>query len=76
MESGSYQVECIDEGMMPDEIEVCLRPVIRAVAKADPDEAKLWCGKMMAADRVGFICDQELARVAIDVKSSPSYNAS
>jgi hypothetical protein len=63
MESGSYQVECSDEGMMTDEIEACLKPVIRAVAMEDPAEAKLWAGKMMAADRVGFICDKELAEL-------------
>ncbi len=31
MKDGSYQVECSDEGLMTDEIEDCLRPVIRAV---------------------------------------------
>lgn len=63
MKDGSYQVECSDEGMMTDDISQCLRPVIRAVKATGGDEAVKWAGAMQAADRVGFICDKELAQL-------------
>lgn len=61
MKDGSYQVECSDEGLMTDEIGQCLKPVIRAVKAAGGDAAIKWAGDMQTADRVGFICDKELA---------------
>lgn len=61
MKDGSYQVECSDEGMMSDDICECLKPVIQAVKAAGGVEAAKWAGEMQEADRVGFICDQELA---------------
>ena len=64
MKRGSYQVECSDEGMMSDEIEACLKPVIHAVKAGDASAAKSWATKMIAADRVGFICDKELGVLA------------
>lgn len=63
MKDGSYQVECSDEGLMTDEISQCLKPVIRAVKAAGSDEAFKWAGDMQTADRTGFICDQELAKL-------------
>lgn len=63
MKDGSYQVECSDEGLMTDEISECLQPVIRAVEAAGGDEAAKWAADMQAADRVGFICDKELAEL-------------
>jgi len=48
---------------MTDEISQCLKPVIRAVKVAGGDEAARWAGDMLAADRVGFICDEELAEL-------------
>ena len=63
MKDGSYQVECSDEGLMTDDISECLRPVIRAVKAAGGDQAAKWASKMLSADRVGFICDQELAEL-------------
>jgi hypothetical protein len=63
MKSGSYQVECSDEGLMTDNISECLKPVIRAVKAAGSDEAVKWAGDMQAADRVRFICDKELAQL-------------
>jgi hypothetical protein len=61
MKDGSYQVECSDEGLMSDDISECLRPVIQAVKKAGGNEAAAWASEMQLADRVGFICDRELA---------------
>ncbi|MCI0361357.1 MAG: hypothetical protein L0211_22980 [Planctomycetaceae bacterium] len=61
MKDGSYQVEFSDEGLMAYEIGHCLEPVIRAVKAAGGVEAVRWARAMQAADRVGFICDKELA---------------
>jgi hypothetical protein len=63
MKKGSYQVECSDEGLMTDEINECLKPVIRAVKAAGGDDAVKWAGEMQKADRVGAICDKELAEL-------------
>ena len=63
MKAGGYQVESSDEGLMTDEISDCLRPVIRAVNADRGDEAAKWAFEMQIADRVGFICDDELAEL-------------
>jgi hypothetical protein len=62
MRRGSYQVEMSDEGLMTEEIEDCLRPVIEAVAKCDlpGDEVIAWCSTMLDTDRVGFIARKSL----------------
>ena len=51
-----------DEGLMTGDIEDCLRVVIESVKSADlpAKTIKTWTQKMQQADRVGFICDQEL----------------
>lgn len=61
MKDGSHQVACSDEGLMTDDVRQCLKPVIRAVKAAGGDEAVKWARDMQTADRVGFICDKELA---------------
>jgi hypothetical protein len=48
---------------MTDDISDCLKPVIRAVKAAGGDEAIKWASDMQIADRVGFICDKELAEL-------------
>ena len=63
MKGGSYQVECSDEGLMTDDICQCLKPVIQAVKAVGGGEAAKWAGDMQTADRVGFICDKELAQL-------------
>jgi hypothetical protein len=63
MKYGSYQVECSDEGLMTDDICQCLKPVIQAVKAAGGGGAAKWAGDMKKADRVGFICDKELAEL-------------
>jgi len=62
MRRGSYQVEMSDEGMMTEDIEDCLRPVIKGLKKSDLPAKKVvdWRKAMKKEDRVGFICDQEL----------------
>ncbi len=63
MKDGSYQVESSDEGLMTDDIEDCLRPVIQAVKAAGGADVDQWANKMRRADRVGFICEHELAEL-------------
>lgn len=64
MKDGSRQVECSDEGMMTDDIEACLKPVIRAVKTKQAGGVSEWAIEMLMADRVGFICENELKRLA------------
>lgn len=64
MKDASYQVECSDEGLMREEIEDCLKPVIRAVRSEGCDAARKWAFAMLLEDRVGFICERELKRMA------------
>jgi hypothetical protein len=63
MDQGSHQVEMSDEGLMTENIEGCLKVVIQALKKCDlpPDELLAWCQAMLKNDRVGCICDRELA---------------
>ena len=63
MKKGSYQVESSDEGLMTEEIKDCIQVVINALKKSDvsPEKVSDWCGAMANADRVGFICESELA---------------
>jgi hypothetical protein len=66
MTSGSEQVESSDEGLMTNDIEECLRVVIKGLKKADlPKETiPIWARQMLDADRVQFICDEELGVLA------------
>lgn len=64
MKDGSYQVECSDEGMMTDDIEDCLKPVIRAVKSDGGDSASKWAFAMLLEDRVGFLCEKQLKAMA------------
>ena len=62
MDQGSRQVEASDEGLMTEDIEACLKPVIEALQKCDLPAADViaWCAAMLKRDRVGFICEQDL----------------
>lgn len=59
----SYQVECSDEGMMVEEIEACLSPVLIAVMNDEPLAAISWANAMKTADRTGFICDSQFKKL-------------
>jgi hypothetical protein len=61
MDKGSCQVECSDEGLMQEEIESCLRPVIAAAKSSGGRE---WALEMLRSDRMGFLCKQELSELA------------
>ena len=73
MQQGSYQVEASDEGLMTDDIEACLRPVLKAIRTCDLPVADVatWCVQMLKADRVGFICEQELRDLRQHFEASP-----
>jgi hypothetical protein len=62
MREGSYQIECSDEGLMQEEIEKCLRPLISAVAASSGDGE--WAREMLRCDPTGCICRQELTELA------------
>jgi hypothetical protein len=74
MAAGSYQVEASDEGLMADDIETCLRPVLKALRKSDLPAAEMhaWCTAMIKSDRVGFLCDQELRALRRHFEKSPA----
>jgi hypothetical protein len=62
MDKGSYQIECSDEGLMQEEIESCLRPVMAAVAESSGDRE--WALEMIQNDRMQFVCEQDLTELA------------
>ena len=64
MKRGSYQVEISDEGLMSDNIQEALLPVIKALKKARDPDAPAWSKAMLAASRVDWICDTELKAMA------------
>ena len=59
--------ECSDEGLMSEEISECLKPVIHSVKTAGDRDAAKWAREMQLADRVGFICDKELAELRAEL---------
>jgi hypothetical protein len=62
MKRGSYQVEMSDEGLMTEDIEDCLRVVLKLLEKCDLPAAEIiaWCSAMLENDRVGFIAREPL----------------
>jgi uncharacterized Zn finger protein len=62
MKRGSYQVEMSDEGLMTEDIEDCLRVVLKPLEKCDLPAAEIiaWCSAMLEKDRVGFIAREPL----------------
>lgn len=70
----SYQVEMSDEGLMTEDIQECLRVVIKALRKSDlpAEDVSAWCAEMVAEDRVGFICQTELRALQDHLDASHS----
>lgn len=58
IQQGSHQIECSDEGLMQEETESCLRPVISAVGELPGGDD--WASEMLRRDRMGMICRPEL----------------
>ena len=74
MDKGGHQVESSDEGLMTEDIEACLSPVLQALPKCDLPTAEVvaWCAQMLKTDRVGFICDQDLQALLQQLDASRS----
>jgi hypothetical protein len=72
MVKGSHQIEMSDEGLMTAAVKECLQAVLEALPKCDlpPDEVAAWCTHMLAADRVGFVCDEELKSLRCQFEGS------
>jgi hypothetical protein len=72
MKRGSYQVEMSDEGLMTEDIEVCLSVVIEAVKECDlpAEDVLTWCSSMLDAARVGFIARKPLEALRRRVQSA------
>ena len=70
MQTGSAQIEASDEGDMQKEIEDCLKVAIRALRKSDLVKSEIlnWIQKMLAADRVQFICKYGLEELQRDIQ--------
>lgn len=62
MQKGSYQIECSDEGLMREEVENCLRPVISAAAASSGGSG--WAREMLRCDGTGCICQRELTEAS------------
>ena len=74
MKQGSYQVEMSDEGLMTEEIEDCLKAVIKALGKCDLPAAEViaWCSAMIKTDRNGFIASEALESLRNRIQTTPS----
>lgn len=68
MQAGSAQIEASDEGDMQQELENCLKVAIHAVRKSDLLKSEIldWTEKILAADRVRFICHFDLEELKRD----------
>lgn len=68
MQTGSSQIEASDEGDMRQELENCMKIAILAVRKSDLLKSEIlnWTEKMLAADRVQFICHFDLEELKRD----------
>jgi hypothetical protein len=62
MQKGSFQIECSDEGLMQEEIEDCLRPVISAITPSS--RGGQWALEMLQRDSTGCVCLRELTELA------------
>jgi hypothetical protein len=62
MRRGSYQVEMSDEGMMTEDVEGCLRVVLRGVQESElpPARVAAWCDALRKSDRAGCILTKEI----------------
>jgi hypothetical protein len=65
MRRGSYQVEMSDEGMMTEDVERCLRVVLRGVeeSKLPAERIAEWCDALRKNDRAGYILTKEVNAV-------------
>jgi uncharacterized Zn finger protein len=74
MKEGSHQVEMSDEGLMTDDIQDCLLPVVRTLQSCDlpAGDVLAWCEAMTKSDNVGFICEEPLQKLRKHFAAPPS----
>jgi len=74
MGQGSCQVVMSDEGLMADDIEACLKPLLKALRKCElpATEVIAWCMEMLERDRSEFLCDQELQTLRKQFETRPT----
>jgi hypothetical protein len=72
MKAGSRQVEMSDEGLMVEEIEDCLRVILKALKGCDlpTNQVAEWCSTMVASDRVGCIASKEIRALKSSLKAT------
>lgn len=62
MEKASRQIEYSDEGMMLEQVEAGLQPILEALENHDETRRSAWALRMQKADRVGFVCQEKLEK--------------
>jgi len=62
MEKASRQIEYSDEGMMLEQVEAGLQPILEALENHDETQRSVWALRMQTADRVGFVCHEKLEK--------------
>jgi len=60
MDLASYQLECSDQGLMQEEIEEGLQPLLAALEDDNSPRRAQWAAQMQHADRVGSVCWKKL----------------
>jgi hypothetical protein len=60
MEQASRPIENSNEGMMLEEVESCLKPILLALENHDEAQRTAWAIRMQKVDRVGFVCHAKL----------------
>lgn len=58
----SRQIEHSDEGMMLEEVEAGLQPILEALENHDETQRSTWALRMQSADQVGFVCHEKLEK--------------
>lgn len=62
MEKASRQIEYSDEGMMLEQVEASLKPILEALENHDETQRSAWACRMQTADQVGFVCHEKLEK--------------
>lgn len=62
MKEASRQIESSDEGLMLEQVESALEPILEALENHDETQRSAWAFRMQRADRVGFVCHEKLGK--------------
>lgn len=60
MDRASRQISYSDEGMMLEEVEASLAPVLQAMENQDETQRSSWAMRMQKEDQVGIVCRDRL----------------